>query len=179
MKKVLFILFVCVGLISCNKEVKNQTTIIENKYSMELPDYLTKTSSLNSEASLQYKNEMKELYVVVIDEPISGFQEALELNNLTEDYKNDLNGYSSIILDTFKENVDVTYVSDPKETTINGLPTILFEVKAKINGYVAYYHFAYLQGKENYYQVLTWTLDTKESEHKEKMEAIVNSFKEL
>lgn len=179
MKKVLVIMFVSVGLISCDKEVKNQTVTIDNKYSMELPDYLTKSTSLNADASLQYMNGMKELYIAVIDEPISDFNEALELNHLTEDYKNDLNGYSSLILDTFKDNVDVTYISDPKETTINGLSAILFTVKAIISGYTAYYHFAYIQGKENYYQILTWTLDSKERQHKKNMEAMINSFKEI
>ncbi|RRJ89018.1 hypothetical protein EG240_13035 [Paenimyroides tangerinum] len=67
----------------------------------------------------------------------------------------------------------------PKETTINGLLAILFTVKAKISGYTAYYHFTYIQGKENYYQILTWTFDSKENDHKEKMNAMINSFKEV
>ena len=172
-------MFVIIGLISCNNEVKNQTVTIDNKYSMELPDYLTKNTKLNAEASLQYMNGIKELYIVVVEMPISGFSQILKSNDLTEDYKNNLEDYSTFCVDYFKESVDVTYVSDPKETTINGLPAILFTVKAKISGYTAYYHFTYIQGKENYYQILTWTLDSKKDEQKENMEAMINSFKEI
>lgn len=81
---------------------------------MDLPDYLTETTSLNVDASLQYMNGIKELYIAVIDEPISGFSQILKSNDLTEDYKNNLDDYSTFCVDYFKESVDVTYVSDPK-----------------------------------------------------------------
>lgn len=124
-------------------------------------------------------DETNQLFIAVIDEPISAFQEVLEIENLSDDYQNDLSGYSSLILDSFKENVNVTYISDPEETTINGMPAILYTIKGEVGAYIAYYNFAYLKGKENYYQVITWTPDSKENEHKAKMKSMISSLKEL
>ncbi|WP_177762147.1 hypothetical protein [Flavobacterium sp. I3-2] len=179
MKKTFFILFATVALFSCNKEVKNQTVTIENRYSLELPEFLSQTTILNKEASLQYMDETNQLFIAVIDEPISTFQEVLETDNLTDSYSNDLSGYSSLVLDTFKENVSVTYISDSEETIINEMPAILYNIKAKVGPTTAYYNFAYLKGKDTYYQIFTWTAENKESEHKEKMKSMINSIKEL
>lgn len=179
MKKLNILLFVCISLLACNNKVENQTVVIDNKYSMELPDFLSKTTILNDEASLQYMNGLKELYIAVLDEPMSDFELALKENDLTDEYKNDLKGYSSLVIDTFKENLEIVSMSDPNQTTINGLPALIYTVKAKVENYVAYYNYVFIQGKKDYYQIITWTLDSKEDDHKEQMQTMISSFKEV
>ncbi|HRW22364.1 MAG TPA: hypothetical protein P5509_10350, partial [Bacteroidales bacterium] len=68
------------------KENQNSfnTIQINNLYSIDVPDFLVKTNSLNDEASLQYENTAKEYYVIVIDEAKHDFLEALN-NELNED----------------------------------------------------------------------------------------------
>jgi len=42
-----------------------------------------------------------------------------------------------------------------------------------------YYKFAAIEGKNDYYQVLTWTLKEKRDQHQQQMEVMINSFKEV
>ena len=48
---------------------------INNEYSVKLPKHMKEAKNLNDEASLQYQNIFKEVYFVVIDEPIEEFKE--------------------------------------------------------------------------------------------------------
>lgn len=61
-------------------------------YTLEIPDYLTKTFSLNEVASLQYMNTGKEAYVIVIEDS----KELLEsLGTKFVDSKDFLDGFTS------------------------------------------------------------------------------------
>lgn len=54
-------------LASCGGEV-TRTVKIGGRYQLKLPTDLTETKGLNDDASLEYQNAFKELYVVAIDE---------------------------------------------------------------------------------------------------------------
>lgn len=179
MKKILYTLFLSIVLISCKKETKYEVITTANTYSIEIPTYLRKTNNLNEDASLQYMNMIKELYVMVINEPISEFEESLIVNNLQDSYSKDLKGYSSILIHTFENETSSNEIINQKDTIINNLPAIVYKKTATVDGVEVYYHFAYLQGKENFYQVFTWTLAEEEKTHNKVMEKMLYSFKEL
>lgn len=101
-------------------------------FTMEIPDYMTKTYDLNDAASLQYQNTTKEAYVIVIEDP-KDHLESLGmkfvnskdfLDNFTKDYKNECedkklssvteftsngNGHAQVLL-TWKEDADLYYM---------------------------------------------------------------------
>ena len=66
MKKIYF-LFITLVLLSCSKEEEFKKIEVKN-YALQLPSYLSKTNDLNEDASLQYQNPFRELYIIVIDE---------------------------------------------------------------------------------------------------------------
>ena len=107
MKKTTLILLTILTLISCETGDKEQNITIGDKYSISIPSFLTKVNNLNDDASLQYQHAWKEFYVIVIDETIEEMQKALEENQLTDIYNNDIKGYSDLLVNVFQQSVTV------------------------------------------------------------------------
>ncbi|MBL0303430.1 MAG: hypothetical protein IPQ23_17310 [Cytophagaceae bacterium] len=98
MKKIIFAILVSFIMISCQTTETDQVVTIEKKFSLTLPSFLSKSTELNEDATLQYQNMVKEFYVVVIEDTKSEMKKSLEENNLTELYPNDINGYSCLLV---------------------------------------------------------------------------------
>lgn len=174
MKKLLAFCLLSI-LLSCeSKEV--ETITIKNKYSIELPEFLSKAQDLHNDASLQYQNVFKELYVVVIDEPK---QEFAEIASTTEDFSPDLNGYHQILKSSFEEGVHNIDITPTKDIQINGLKAKTFSLTGELTEIPIYYNVAYIEGKDTFYQIITWTLKSSKQKYQEPMEKIIYSFKEI
>lgn len=162
---------------ACSTETKT-VTVKREKYSIELPDYLSETSILNEEASLQYQNLLKQFFVIALDESKTELQEALLANGLEDDYSFDLEGYSELMIENFREFVGLGGIPDFTETTINGMRAFTVDIEGTIDGEVIYWKVAYIEGKNNFYQLLVWTGGTKKKQYEEQMQDVINSFRE-
>ena len=180
MKKNYILLLTILFITGCQSGDTEQLVTIGNKYSVSLPSFLVKASTtLNEDASLQYLHTWKEFYVIVIDETKSEFQKALVDNNLTDVYENDIEGYSSLLLDNFEQVISISNKSGIVATQINNMPARLITINGRAEGIDVFYSLAFIQGKERYYQVMAWTLSSKEYEYKVIKEKIMYSLREL
>ena len=76
------IIVLVLSLVSC-KDSKNQkedsdgfhTISVNNEYRIDVPLFMTGTTGLNEEASLQFQSLRKEAYLIVMDEQKSRFEE--------------------------------------------------------------------------------------------------------
>lgn len=174
--KVIYFLLVVSLLTSCKD--KMQTVNSDGDYTMELPLSFTKANDLNDGASLQYQNTFKELYVIVIDEPKTELIKALKKNLLETTYGNDLKGYSELIVDGMDASIAVEKLPDFKDTTINGLNAKLLSFEGLTSGNRVYWKLAFIEGNNNYHQVMVWTKAENQKKYEKEMTAIINSFKE-
>ncbi len=179
MNKITILLFTILSLNACQADDKQQTIVVEKKYSISIPAFLTKTTKLNDEASLQFQHPWKEFYVIVIDESKSEMQKALVDNNLTEMYSNDIKGYSELLLSGFNQKIVGAQKTKIVETFVNNMPARLLTISGKFEGIDAFYSLAFIEGKDRYYQIMAWTLLSKKNEYKDKMNQIMHSLKEL
>jgi len=180
MKKINILLLTILFITSCQSGDTEKIVTIESKYSISIPSFLVKASTeLNEDASLQYLHTWKEFYVIVIDESKSEMQKALIDNNLTNEYSNDIEGYSDLLLDGFEDGLSIYNKSDIVDTKINNMPAKLLSISGRIEGVDVYYSLAFIEGKERYYQIMAWTLLNKESKYKAQMNKIMYSLKEL
>lgn len=166
-------------LLSCDASDEEQRVIVKNKYSLSIPAFLTKVSNLNNDASLQYQHAWKEFYVITIDEPKAEIKKTLEENDLTDIYSNDINGYTKLMLDVFKESLLNPYQSELVDTTINQMPAKLTTLSGTVEGINAFYSIGIYEGKDNYYQVVSWTLSSKKYIYQNKMTKILYSLQEF
>jgi hypothetical protein len=180
MKRLNILILTILFITSCQSGDTERLVTIDNKYSISLPSFLVKASTtLNADASLQYLHTWKEFYVIVIDESKSEMQKALTDNNLTDKYSNDIKGYSELLLDGFEQSISITNKSDMVDTLINNLPARVLTINGRAEGIDAFYSLAFIEGKERYYQIMTWTLSSNEYEYRDKMNKIKYSLKEL
>lgn len=166
-------------LVACGPQKGNETVVINDLYSMEIPNALNPTTDLNEDASLQYQNVFKELYVIVIDETASEFKDALVENGIDSLYTNDLYGYSDLLMTGV--NMELGNGRSPEfvDKNINGLEARVVDLDAVYDGLDIFYKFAFFQGKEHYYQIMTWCLAERKYVHQQDMDDMINSFREL
>jgi len=163
-------------LVSCKGKV--QTVNIDNRYSLNVPNDFKQVKDLNEEASLQYQNTLKELYLIVIDEPKSAFTKAVKENNLQDTYSNTLKGYSQLITDGMDSSIAVKKMPDFQEKIIAGLKARELSFDGLSSGNHVYWKLAFIEGNNTYYQIMVWTLADNHKKHEKEMQAIINSFKE-
>ncbi|MFC4740303.1 hypothetical protein ACFO3U_09895 [Flavobacterium ponti] len=179
MKNTFLIFALFLILSSCQDDSKLETITVNNKYTLDVFSNMSKTKELNDEASLQYQNIFKELYVIVIDESAEQFENVIIDNGLQELYQPDLDGYTSLIVDGFESEEGVGDISEAKDTIINGLEAKVFDLEGKVEEYDVYYKLAFLKSQKSYYQIMTWTLLDKKEDFEEKMDKMIYSFKEI
>ncbi|MGJ8593152.1 MAG: hypothetical protein ACSHXF_11420 [Aquaticitalea sp.] len=174
------ILFVFAFLVcGCASEEGEQTVTIDNRYSLTIPKFLSEGTDLHDDASLQYQHIFKEFYVVVIDEPKDEMHSVLELNDLTDIYSKDIDGYAKLIFDSVYESLLDPVQTDVVETTVNGMAARLSTLVGMADDISIFYDYGVYESEDRYYQVIAWTLSDQQSKYQSQMDAILHSLKEL
>lgn len=175
--KLFLILIQVLLLISCNNKEK-QTVKIKGKYSLELSQAFKKASTLNKDASLQYQDIARDLYVIVIDEPKAELKNVLEENGLSEIYSDNLDGYSRIIMEGMNPKLTLDSIPPLKDTAIDNLKAKETSFEGESEGIKIYWKFAFVEGKNTYYQIMVWTSAANRARLEKEMQQIVKSFRE-
>ncbi len=151
-------------------------------YSVQIPEYMTATTELNSEAGTQFMNATREAYMIIIDEPkdefIAAFKKAGEyadgltvLANYAEVQRGSFNG----VITAPTRNTDISF----SESNGMEMGQSILEGPSVDIPYNIHYHFAFFEGKSNLYFMVCWTLMDKVGENGPDFENIIASFKEM
>lgn len=164
-------------------EKKNENNFVEQSvaglYKISLPDYFELQPGLNDEASLQMGNAEKEIYTIVIDEPTAEFYSVFDEYELGNLYSRDLTGFTDMVLETMEIDAGVFDIGEYREVKIDGWNGFQTEFYKYISDLKVYYHFTTIETDENFYQIMSWTFEDKLDVHKENMDKIAQSFKEI
>lgn len=157
-----------------------QEVEINGQYKMHVPDYMNQSYDLNAEASLQYQNTTKETYVIIIDEDKEEFVEMFQLIGMYDDELSVIDNYASVQTQSLLENVTVEEKTEPKSYEINGLPAVTTEIQGEATGvvYPIYYYMTFIEGADDLYMIMTWTLKESKDTYKGTFEKMVKSFEE-
>ncbi len=165
-------LVVILTFTSCKKQTTFNEVTVNDKYTILIPDYVKPSAGMHQQASLQYQNQEKEFYVLVIDESQSDMK-AYDLNYDIETY------FQNIVSLPFKENIKNGVVSTPQKREINGANALVAEITGSVNNTDVFYKMAVIESPNKFYQVLTWTRADQKKEYEEDMLKIIESLKEL
>jgi hypothetical protein len=168
-------------LVACkpSTEVSYQRIEAKNGYSIEIISSMIPSNSLNSEASLQYVEEMRQLFIIVLDEEKEAINSVIAADEeLADYYSQDLAGFSELIMDNFVFQMDVKQAEHFKDTTIQNHPAKTIRLSATLNDVEIFYSLAFIEGERNYYQIWSWTHNESVSENLPLMEHMLFSFKE-
>ena len=120
-------------------------------FNMQIPNYLTKTYDLNDVATLQYKNALKEAYVIVIDDSKDELEKG---GTVFIDAKDFLQYFTSEYL-ILKEGLTK---SEIVEFTSNDNGHAQMEATWKSDNGEIYMILTSVETKEHFYKILCWTL---------------------
>jgi hypothetical protein len=185
---VLFIFGVTFLMASCmlnggknEKSAKNDydTISINGQYSMHIPKFMTKAANLNNDASLQYQNIFKEVYVIVIDENKKEFIETYNNLGSYDSTRSPIANYADTQVQLITSNANVINKTEVTNFTINGANAATTEIDASIEGVKTpiTYFLTFIDGKDNLYMIMAWTLRDKKETHRPLFDEIAKSFK--
>jgi hypothetical protein len=127
------------------------------------------TMDLNDEAEIEVGNGRNEQYLAVLTESKEDFDTS----------EVDLQTYAGYLVDNIESAVEDSAIMGKKELTINGLPALQYELTGSIDGLKAVYWLTAVDGSENYYQIIAWTLASKKEDNRKVLTDATNSFKEI
>lgn len=180
--KFLSLFFIALLFSSCNsnEDVTFERVSSRNGYAIDVLSSMEPSTSLNDEASLQFFDQKRQLFMIVLDEDKQEMNDAFEENEeLLDYYSVDFEGYASFLLDNFAYSMEIKREVEIKDTTINNRPAKLIGLVSELEGTDIFYSLAFVDGVEKYYQIWTWTYASLEKEHTPLMNKIALSFKEL
>lgn len=165
MKKLLFILCVTLGLVSCNQKVAPpQTVTVKDQFTMEMPSTLAAMTDLYPNADIQYGNTYKQVYIIAKESP----------KTTEEDFK------------TFTQKALAAYASRPDyeivkedDVRINGLPGKIYKLSMSQEGNFMYMIQVLIEGKKGNYEIIGWTIGQNKDYQGDELMNIISTFKEL
>lgn len=156
-----------------------QTVNIDSLYSLSVPEYMKFYENLHPDASLKYANIYKEAYTIVIHEDKEEF---IETFKDFDEYDTDLTpieNYSLAQKRSFKELLTNFRYQDYGLVDINGHPARQVKIFGTVDGLDASYVIAFVEGKDNMYMIMNWTVGQRYENLENTFEYINGTFKLL
>jgi hypothetical protein len=159
---------------------------VNDTYSMNIPTYMVSDSSLNDESSLHYGNNEKELYIIVIDEPIKDFVDVFKERGQYDTTKTPLENYADAQMESIISNLDTLISVSPlrkaklgktKNKAENALISDVVCTQQGIDERMSF-TIGFVEGKVNLYMIMTWTLTSRWALYEKDMNNMVLSFRE-
>lgn len=159
----------------------DEITVGTGGYKISIPKHMSVSKELNDDASLQYQDIYKELYIIVIDEPKTDFIKTFSEPDINE-YDDKLTpekNYRMVQMKSMKEKMTLRGEPGVKKATINGLDAEIVDFTGAVEGVASdiYYKLAFIEGTKNLYMVMTWTLASDKDKNNDEMDQMIQSFK--
>jgi hypothetical protein len=166
---------------STGGKVDLQEISINGEYAIGIPTYMTKATSLNDDASLQFQNIFKETYVIIIDEDESEFIQTFKDVDSYDTTRSVISNYTDAQIQFTTSSMDVIKKTPVKKLKINGLHAASIEIDANIEGVKVpiSYFLTFIEGNGKLYMIMAWTLEDKKDNHRQTFEQMAQSFKFL
>lgn len=122
-----------------------------NCYTVDIPDYMTRTYNLNDVATLQFQNVTKEAYTIVIDDSKEQLQ---SVGMKFVNPKEFLESFTS----TYMPDVTNRQLSGSTDFVVNGNSHSQSELTWTNDGIDFYMLITAVETPNNFYKILSWTL---------------------
>ncbi len=169
----LIILFAAVIVISGEQAVagifSGETSLksVNNDSQITLPKGWKEHKDLNDAADLQAAYLRKELYIIVLSESKEDFE------------KMTIEKHSDLTRGGIVESLTSSEEKRLPDVKINGNPAIQYEISGVIGNVKITYIHTTVETKENYHQILAWTLKSRYKKNKPELQKVIQSFKEI
>ncbi|CAM4112921.1 hypothetical protein FLAN108750_10905 [Flavobacterium antarcticum] len=141
-------------------------------FSITVPSYMNRTTGLNGDAAIHFKNAVKDVYGIIIEDN----KEELELS---EYYYSSLKEFTESFRSDFLTDEPTKKFSTFTLKTIGDLNFSEFDASytSAEDGTEIYYWVGLVESKKAFYKILLWTTANKKDVYKEEFRKIFYSFK--
>lgn len=140
-------------------------------YTLDIPDYMTKTYSLNDIASLQYQNIQREAYTIVIED------EKAHLESLGIKFV-DAEDFLAEFVENYKAGEENRKLSPAANFNANGnsASQTALEWTEEVGNF--YMLITVVESKTHFYKIMSWTLGENQDKLKADFQKIAQSLKD-
>jgi hypothetical protein len=132
-----------------------------------IPSMWHEIPTLNEKAEIQVGNEVREQYLIVLTEAKMDFAET------------DLARYADLAAETLEESLTNKVRSPSVPRQVQGRPALEFRITATIDNLNVVYWLTAVEGRDHYYQVLTWTLASRANANESVLRGVADTFTEV
>ena len=129
----------------------------------------------NPDATIQQAHLFGERYVMVISDTKSDIASVFGVEDASG--AEVLKQFADLSLQGVEESFTVDRISNRK-LSVNGLPAIQHKFKARADGIDMVFWTTYVEGKDHFFQIQTWTLAGLEAQNEKGLLKVADSFKE-
>ena len=158
-----------------------KTEILEDNFQISIPKKMKKASQLNPEASMQFENNNASTFLVILQEDRLDFLKAYGEAGFLDNTMSDIENYRKLQVDYFVKRLTLLEKGEPDAVKINGnnAEQIEFTCQVPTANSNIFYVMTFVEGEDDLYMIISWTISLLEDEHKGTFYAMADSFKEL
>ncbi len=135
----------------------------DGSFSIEVPGNWKSMPELNEDAQIAVGNSIRDVYAMIIPNPRS-------------DYEGSFKEFDELVLEVLLSSLEKTHVSPAENLTIQGHPARRRRVEGTIEKTRVVYYLVTLETKDTYYQIMAWTMPSREMTMKPMLDEVINSF---
>jgi hypothetical protein len=143
-----------------------KTISSEGGLQMKVPSSWREDKALNAQADLQASNRVDEAYALVISDSKQEFGEQK------------LEDFATLAKDNFIKGIQNPTVSAPKQLTLNGKPSIRYEIQGTADNVKVVYLITLAQTDSRFLQAIAWSLPDRLNENRQVLERVTASIRE-
>jgi len=148
-----------------SEPVKFSAITVKDKFSLSIPEYLTKTDSIDGDALVQYENEAEHLFLLAYDVSDS-LDTPLEIRFAK---------FSDQLISKIGEAVLLKYYP----TQINGQKAMIGNIRGTVDETRAYYRIVLIESGNLCYELLIGVSDSNRTYFEDDINSIIQSFRFL
>lgn len=142
---------------------KKLMTSKDGSFSIEVPGSWKSMPELNEDAQIAAGNSIRDVYAMVIPNPRS-------------DYEGTFDEFDKLVLEVLLASVEKPEVSASESLTIQGRPARRRRVEGTIEKTRVAYHLVTIETKDTYYQLMAWTMPSREATMRPTIDEVIQSF---
>jgi hypothetical protein len=135
----------------------------DGRYRIEVPGTWKSMRELNEEAGIAAGNAIREQYVLVIENPKS-------------DYVGDLDSFDELTVELISDNLEKPELSDSEDRPVGSYPARHRRLVGTTENVRIVYQLASIETDDAFYQLMMWTVPSREAASKEVFREVVDSF---
>jgi hypothetical protein len=150
-----------------------------NEYSIEIPSHLSRATTLNQEASLQYQDAVNGLFVIVMDDLKPGIKATMKQLGIYDEKAGIAHNYREANMRMLVSNIRLVSTPTIRRDTLNKLDAEVVEFTGIANptdGEI-FYKIAFVEGNLSMHTIMCWTPVKNRQVYNAEMEQIINSFR--